>query len=213
MHYDFETLVRRDQAGSFKWNDMKIKNPDVKDNVVPLSVADMEWKNPPEIIEGLKAYLDKSILGYTGATDAYYDSVIGWMEKRHDFSPKREWIVETAGVVPGLGQMVAAFTRPEDAVLIMTPVYYPFRMSVENNKRTLVTTELINTGDSYEIDFADFEEKAAREDVTLLILCSPHNPIGRIWTEEELTKIADICLRNGVFIISDEIHFDLILPG
>ncbi len=213
MHYDFETLVRRDHAGSFKWNDMKVKNPDVKDNVVPLSVADMEWKNPPEIIEGLKEYLDQSILGYTGATDAYYDSVIGWMEKRHGFSPKREWIVETAGVVPGLGQMVAAFTEPEDAVLIMTPVYYPFRMSVENNKRTLVTTELINTGDSYEIDFTDFEEKAARKDVTLLILCSPHNPVGRIWTEEELKKIGDICLRNGVFIISDEIHFDLILPG
>lgn len=213
MHYDFETLVRRENAGSFKWNDMKKKNPDIKESVVPLSVADMEWKNPPEIIEGLKAYLDQTTLGYTGATDAYYDSVIGWMEKRHGFTPRKEWIVETAGVVPGLGQMVAAFTEPEDSVLIMTPVYYPFRMSVENNKRKLVTTELINTGVSYEIDFEDFEEKAAQEDVTLLILCSPHNPVGRIWTRGELIRIADICLRNGVFIISDEIHFDLILPG
>lgn len=213
MHYDFETLVRRNNTGSLKWNDMKNKNPNVEDCVVPLSVADMEWKNPPEIIEGLKEYLDQSIFGYTGATEAYYDSVTGWMEKRHGFSPKKEWIVETAGVVPGLSQMVAAFTKPGDAVLIMTPVYYPFRLSVENNKRTLVTSELIHTGSSYEINFADFEEKAAGEDVKLLILCSPHNPVGRIWTREELLRIAEICFNNHVFIISDEIHFDLILPG
>lgn len=213
MHYDFETLVRRNNTGSLKWNDMKNKNPNVEDCVVPLSVADMEWKNPPEIIEGLKEYLDQSIFGYTGATEAYYDSVTGWMEKRHGFSPKKEWIVETAGVVPGLSQMVAAFTKPGDAVLIMTPVYYPFRLSVENNKRTLVTSELIHTGSSYEINFADLEEKAAGEDVKLLILCSPHNPVGRIWTREELLRIAEICFNNHVFIISDEIHFDLILPG
>lgn len=213
MHYDFETLVRRNNTGSLKWNDMKNKNPNVEDCVVPLSVADMEWKNPPEIIEGLKEYLDQSIFGYTGATEAYYDSVTGWMEKRHGFSPKKEWIVETAGVVPGLSQMVAAFTKPGDAVLIMTPVYYPFRLSVENNKRTLVTSELIHTESSYEINFADLEEKAAGEDVKLLILCSPHNPVGRIWTREELLRIAEICFNNHVFIISDEIHFDLILPG
>lgn len=213
MNYDFETLVKRKNVGSFKWDDMIRKNPDVGEDVVPLSVADMELKNAPEIIDGLKAYLDEVILGYTGATDAYYDSVIGWMEKRHGFSPKREWIVETAGVVPGLGQMVAAFTEPEDAVMIMTPVYYPFRMAVEKNNRRLVTTELINTGSAYEINFEDFETKAKQEEVKLLILCSPHNPIGRIWTKEELIRMADICLDNGVFIISDEIHFDLILPG
>lgn len=213
MQYDFETLVKRENVGSFKWDDMKNKNPYLKEGVVPLSVADMELKNAPEIIEGLKEYLDHTILGYTGATEAYYDSVIRWMETRHGFSPKKEWIVETAGVVPGLGQMVAAFTQPEDAVLIMTPVYYPFRMAIENNKRKLVATELIKKGNTYEIDFDDFEAKAKKEDVKLLILCSPHNPVGRIWTKEEIMKIADICLKNGVFIISDEIHFDLILPG
>lgn len=213
MHYDFETLVRRENVGSFKWDDMKLKNPNIKDGIVPFSVADMELKNAPEIINGLKDYLDQSILGYTGATDGYYDSVIGWMEKRHGFTPKKEWIVETAGVVPGLGQMVSAFTQPEDAVMIMTPVYYPFRMAVENNGRKLVTTELINTGDSYEIDFEDFLAKAKKKEVKLLILCSPHNPVGRVWTKAELLKMAEICLENEVFIISDEIHFDLILPG
>ncbi|WP_124065315.1 MalY/PatB family protein [Clostridium sp. E02] len=213
MHYDFETLVRRENVGSFKWDDMKLKNPNIKDGIVPFSVADMELKNAPEIINGLKDYLDQSILGYTGATAGYYDSVIGWMEKRHGFTPKKEWIVETAGVVPGLGQMVSAFTQPEDAVMIMTPVYYPFRMAVETNKRKLVTTELINTGDSYEIDFEDFEAKAKEKEVKLLILCSPHNPVGRVWTEAELLKMTEICLDNEVFIISDEIHFDLILPG
>ncbi|MEY8353457.1 MalY/PatB family protein [Lachnospiraceae bacterium 54-53] len=213
MRYDFENLIKRGNAGSFKWDEMKNKNPNVGEGVVPLSVADMELKNPPEIIEGLKEFLDHNILGYTGPTEAYYDSIIQWMETRHGFSPKREWIVETAGVVPGLGQMVGAFTGPEDGVLIMTPVYYPFRMAVENNNRRLVTTELINTGKTYEIDFDDFEAKAREKDVKLLILCSPHNPVGRVWTGEELTRIADICLENGVFIISDEIHFDLILPG
>ena len=213
MKYDFDTLIKREQVGSFKWDSMKLKNPMVDERVVPLSVADMEFKNAPEIIEGLKDYLDHTVLGYTGATEEYYASVISWMEKRHGFTPKKEWFVETAGVVPGLGQMVAAFTSPEDAVMIMTPVYYPFRMAVENNKRKLVTTELINTGHSYEIDFDDFEKKAAQEDVKLLILCSPHNPVGRVWTKEELLRIAEICLEHGVFIISDEIHFDLILPG
>lgn len=213
MQYDFETLIQRKNVGSFKWDDMKRKNPGVCEDIVPFSVADMELKNAPELIEGLKKYLDHTVLGYTGATDAYYESVIGWMERRHGFSPKKEWIVETAGVVPGLGQMVAAFTKPGDAVMIMTPVYYPFRMAVENNRRRLVTTELINTGSNYEIDFGDFEKKAREKDVKLLILCSPHNPIGRVWTKEELLKIAEICLENGVYIISDEIHFDLILPG
>ena len=213
MKYDFETVVKRENVGSFKWDNMKRINPELGEGIVPFSVADMELKNPPEIIEGLKDYLDHMILGYTGATEEYYASVINWMEKRHGFRPEKEWIVETAGVVPGLGQMVAAFTKPEDAVMIMTPVYYPFRMSIEKNNRTVVTTELVNTGTSYEIDFDDFREKAARPDVTLLILCSPHNPIGRIWTKEELLEIAEICLEEKVFIISDEIHFDLILPG
>lgn len=213
MKYDFETLVKRNGIGSGKWDSMYEAVPELPDDIVPFSVADMELKNAPEIVDGLKEYLDHTILGYTGATDSYYEAVMNWMERKHSFRPQKEWFVETAGVVPAIKQMVAAFTEPSDAVLITPPVYYPFKMSVEENNRKLVESELVIRDGRYEIDFEDFEKKASQPEVTLFILCSPHNPVGRIWTREELLRICDICLRNHVFIISDEIHFDLIMPG
>lgn len=212
MIYDFETVINRKNAGSVKWNLMQQMNPDVSDDIIPFSVADMELKNPPEIIEGLKNFLDETVLGYTETYDAYYQSVLDWMEKKHGFRPKKEWCVETAGVVPALDLMVPLYTDPGDGVMIMTPVYYPFKMVIEKNGRRVVSTELIPIDDKYEIDFEDFEKKIKQPDVKLLILCSPHNPVGRVWTEEELMKIADICLENDVFILDDEIHFDLIMP-
>lgn len=213
MKYDFETLVNRRNTGSHKWEGMYEQIPDAGDEIVPLSVADMELKNPPAIIEGLKKYLDNIILGYTGETENYYKSVTSWMERRHGFSPKKEWFVMTAGVVPAIKEMVGAFTKDGDSVLMLTPVYYPFYSSVEANGRTVLGSELILEGTEYRIDFEDFAEKAARPETTLCILSSPHNPIGRIWTKEELLKLCEICLENNVFIISDEIHFDLIMPG
>ena len=213
MKYDFETLVNRKGTGSSKWGWMYEALPQAGEDVVPLSVADMELKNPPAIIEGLKKYLDNIILGYTGETEHYYESVISWMERRHGFSPKKEWFIMTAGVVPGIKEMVGAFTKPEDSVLMLTPVYYPFYMTVEEQGRKVLGSELILEDTEYKIDFDDFAEKAARPETTLFILCSPHNPIGRVWTKEELLKLAEICYENNVFIISDEIHFDLIMPG
>lgn len=213
MKYDFETLVNRKNTGAFKWDDMYKKIPSANEKTVPLSVADMEFKNPSPIIEGLKNYLDNIVLGYTGETEDYYRSVISWMERRHGFSPKKEWFVMTAGVVPAISEMVGAFTKEGDSVLMLTPVYYPFYSSVEKNKRKVLGSELILDGVEYSIDFADFEEKAKRPETTLFILCSPHNPIGRVWTKEELVRLAEICKENNVFIISDEIHFDLIMPG
>ena len=213
MKYDFETLIPRYGVGSGKWDEMREEVPDLPDDIVPLSVADMEFKNAPEIVEGLKEYLDTSILGYTHATDAYYQAVTGWMERRHGFSPKKEWFVEYAGVVPALRHMVGVFTKPGDSVMITSPVYYPFRGAAEFNRCHVVENELIEKDGRYTIDFADFEEKAKREEVKLYIFCSPHNPVGRVWTEEELRRIAEICLANDVFILSDEIHFDLIMPG
>ena len=213
MKYDFESLVNRRNTGSHKWEGMYEQLPDAGDEIVPLSVADMELKNPPAIIEGLKKYLDNIILGYTGETENYYKSVTSWMERRHGFSPKKEWFVMTAGVVPAIKEMVGAFTKDGDSVLMLTPVYYPFYSSVEANGRTVLGSELILKGTEYRIDFEDFAEKAARPETTLCILSSPHNPIGRIWTKEELLKLCEICLENNVFIISDEIHFDLIMPG
>lgn len=213
MKHDFESLVKREPLGSVKWMHMRKVNPDIGPDVIPLSAADMELKNAPEIMEGLKEYLDTAILGYTSPTKAYYDAVCGWMEKRHGWHIEKDWIVETAGVVPAIFDMVGIFTEPEDAILIMTPVYYPFSMAAKKYNRKLYTNELVEAGDTYRIDFDDLEEKAKRSETKLLILCSPHNPIGRIWTYEELERIGRICLDNGVFIVSDEIHFDLILPG
>ena len=213
MKYDFETLVDRSGQGAYKWMAMKGKNAELPEGIVPLSVADMEFKNAPEIVEGLKEYLDTAILGYTGPTDAYFDAVIGFMESRHGFSPKKEWLTEFGGVVSALRQVIGVMTNPGDSIMIMTPVYHQFRAVIEFNGCNVVENQLIEKDGKYEIDFADFEAKAARDDVKLFILCSPHNPVGRVWTETELRKIADICLANNVFVLSDEIHFDLIMPG
>ena len=213
MKYDFETVVNRRGTGSDKWDSMYERIPNAGSGIVPLSVADMEFVNAPEIKEGLKEYIDNTVLGYTGPTEAYFESVISWMERRHGFSPKKEWFVTTAGVVPALKEMVMRFTEPSDSVLMLTPVYYPFYSSVESNGRKVVGSELVLDGTEYRIDFDDFAAKAAKPEVTLMILCSPHNPIGRVWTRDELLKICEICLENHVFIISDEIHFDLIMPG
>jgi putative C-S lyase len=213
MKYDFETLVPRYGKGSFKWEELRSEDPNISDDIVPLSVADMEFKTAPAIVEGLKKYLDETSLGYTRATDAYYEAVIDWMRRRHGFEPKREWFVQFSGIVPALRHIIGVFTKPGDGVLIMTPVYHQFRMVAEHNGCNIVESELLLKDGKYEIDFEDFAAKAARNDVKLCILCSPHNPVGRVWTKEELCKIADICLENNVYLLDDEIHSDLIMPG
>ena len=213
MKYNFETLVSRKNMGASKWNLMEKMNPTVKDNTVPFSVADMEFKNPPQIVEGLKKYIDSSIFGYTEATEEYYKSICNWMERRHDWNIKKEWITEFSGVVPALHIIVRALTEKEDNVLLMTPVYYPFYKAITSNKRKVVKSKLVLCKDHYEINFEDFEKKAKLESTKLLILCNPHNPVGRVWSEEELKKIGRICIDNNVLIVSDEIHFDLIMPG
>ncbi len=213
MKYDFETLVPRHGKGSFKWEELREADPNISDDIVPLSVADMEFKTAPAIVEGLKKYLDETSLGYTRATNAYYEAVIGWMKRRHGVDVKREWFVQFSGVVPALRHIIGVFTNPGDSVLIMTPVYHQFRMVAEDNGCEIVTSKLLLNDGRYEIDFDDFAEKAAREDVKLCILCSPHNPVGRVWTKEELCRVAEICLENNVYLLADEIHSDLIMPG
>lgn len=212
MKYDFTTVVNRAEQGSTKWSEL-VRDGARPEQLVPFSVADMELKHPPELVQGLQQYTEQMIFGYTQATDAYYESVQDWMERRHGFRPPREWFVEFPGVVPALREMVRVFTRPEDSVLILTPVYYPFRAVVRGNHRTLVESELIDTGTSYDIDFADVERKLAQPEVTLMILCSPHNPVGRVWSRAELVRLCELCKKHEVFLLADEIHFDLILPG
>ncbi len=210
--YDFETLVSRRNLGSVKWEEAN-KNNKGNEEIIPFSVADMEFKNAPEIIEGLKEYAEKAIYGYTSATEEYYNAVCSWMKKRHDYDIDKEWIVETAGVVPALHTIVKALTDKNDGIMIMTPVYYPFYGAIENHNRKIVKNKLIYKDGKYTIDFDDFEKKAATDHVKMLILCNPHNPVGRVWTKDELKRIGDICLKNNMIVVSDEIHFDLIMPG
>lgn len=209
--YDFETVVNRSTQGSGKW--MSLSEEEVKRGVIPYSVADMEFKVAPEIIEGLKAHLDTDILGYTIPTDEYFKAVCSFLKRHHDIETKKEDILLTPGVVTALFHSVAAFTELGDEVAILTPVYYPFSMVINQQKRTLVTSELIYENGKYTIDFEDLEKKLSSEKCKLMIFCSPHNPVGRVWTKEEVEKIAELCAKHNVYLISDEIHMDLMMPG
>jgi putative C-S lyase len=213
MKHDFTTRVDRRGCGAAKWEDMFRKKPNVSPGVVPLSVADMELVNPPEIIEGLKTFLDHTVLGYTMATGAYKKAVADWMRRRHNWSIREEWITLSPGVVPAFFIAVQAFTEPGDGVIIQRPVYYPFTFAVERNNRRLVNNPLVLENQTYRIDYEDLEKKARDPKNKLLIFCSPHNPVGRVWKKEELQRVAEICNRHGVMVISDEIHFDLLMPG
>lgn len=213
MKYDFETYINKRGTGSVKWAEMHKKNANVPDGIVPLSVADMEFRTPPEIVAGLKDYLDTMNVGYTQATHAYYDAVKHWMKTRHDFDVRDEWIVTTPGVVLALGIAVRTFTQPGEGVIIMPPVYYPFRLVVEQQGRKLVENPIAQNNGAFGIDFDDLEKQAADPNNKMLLLCSPHNPVGRVWTIEELRMVGDICARHGVLVVSDEIHNDLVMPG
>lgn len=213
MNYDFKTLVSRKAVGSSKWDSMVKNNGNISDDIVPFSVADMEFINAPEIKEGLKKYIDSTILGYTGATENYYKSICNWMERRHNWKINKEWIVEFEGVVPAIHTIVQALTNEGDGVMVMTPVYYPFYKSIRNHNRKIIETELKLDNNKYEINFEDLLEKAKNPNTKMLILCNPHNPVGRVWSEKELREIGKICIDNNVIVVSDEIHFDLIMPG
>lgn len=190
-----------------KWDLMK---PGLAPDIVPLSVADMEFASPPAIVAALEDTARSGLWGYTGWGDRYFNALHGWMSSRHGWEVKREWIVRVNGVVQGLNAAVRALTRPGDGVVIQPPVYPPFFRSVRDNGRTLVENPLRLENGRYEMDFDDLEQKLSRPDVTALILCSPHNPVGRVWTEEELRRVGNLCLKHGVLVISDEIHCDLV---
>lgn len=213
MKYDFETVVNRFNQGSYKYEQMLGWNPNVSQEIIPFSVADMELKNAPEIVEGLKNYIDTHILGYTLPTTNYLNAVCKWMKKRHGWDIKPEWIVGSSGVVGAFYSAIKALTKPGDGVIIMTPTYYPFYSAIDLNGRKVVKNPLLNTGETYLIDYNDLEQKARDPENKILLFGSPHNPVGRVWKIEELQKVAEICLKNDILIISDEIHFDLIMPG
>lgn len=210
--YDFTTWHRRMGIGAEKW--AALETDGVSDpSVIPFSVADMEWETAPEIQQALAEKAVYGCYGYTVASKEYNDALVNWMKKRHGWSVDPEWLVQSYGVVPAVGVTLQSVTQPGDGVLIQTPVYHPFRNVIVSLGRTVVENPLKYENGRYEMDFDDLEAKAARPDVKLLLLCSPHNPVGRVWTREELMRLAEICNRNHVLVFSDEIHFDFVFSG
>ncbi len=207
MRYDFDEIVPRRGTSSYKWDSAP------SDDVLPLWVADMDFRTAPPITDALRRRVEHGIFGYTRVPDDYYDAVISWFASRHGWTIGRGQIVYTSGVVPALSAIIKALTCPGDKVLIQTPVYNCFFSSIRNNGCEAVSNPLIYTGDSYVIDFDDLERKAADARVKLMLLCNPHNPAGRVWTRSELMRIGEICLRHGVTVVSDEIHCELTFAG
>lgn len=205
--FDFDTVINRRGTNSYKWDIVK------EEDVIPLWVADMDFKAAPAILEALKKRVEHGVFGYTLVPDSYYEAIINWFARRHNWQIDRLWIIYTTGVVPAVSCAIKALTLPGEKVLIQTPDYNCFFSSIKNNGCEVAENELVRRGDSYEVDFEDFERQCADEKTTVFLLCNPHNPAGRVWTKEELERMNDICLTHGVRVISDEIHCELVMPG
>ncbi|MGI5858610.1 MAG: MalY/PatB family protein [Tepidanaerobacteraceae bacterium] len=210
-NYDFDKVIDRSKNYSSKWDELgKMYG---RDDLLPLWVADMDFMSPKPVIEAIEARAKQGIYGYTSKPESYFESVARWMKKRHDWDVKTDWMIFSPGVVPALSFIVNALTHPGDKILVQSPVYYPFFKVIENNGRRVVNNPLLFNDGRYTMDFDDLEEKVKDPQVKLLFLCSPHNPVGRVWTEEELKKLGRICIDNNILIISDEIHQDILYPG
>lgn len=207
MIYDFDQLNVRRGTNSYKWD--SAADPDV----LPMWVADMDFRTVPAVTEALQRRVAHGIFGYTRVPDAYYEAVAWWFAHRHGWTIDRDWIVYTTGVVPALSALIKAMTQPGDKVLVQTPVYNCFFSSIRNNGCEVLTNPLLRQGDTYVVDYEDLERKVSDPGTKLLVLCNPHNPAGRVWTRDELYRIGSICFRHGVFVISDEIHCELVQPG
>ena len=205
MSYDFSKMTNRWNTGSYKW--------DIKENELPMWVADMDFETAPEIVEALHTRVDHSIFGYNIVPEEFYTSIQNWWDRRHHFKMDAEWMMFCTGVVPAISSIVRKVTTVGENVLIQSPVYNIFYNSILNNGRHVLSSDLVYENGEYHIDFADLEEKLARPQTTLMILCNPHNPIGRIWDKETLQKIGDLCAKHHVIVLSDEIHCDIVESG
>ncbi|MCL2087428.1 MAG: pyridoxal phosphate-dependent aminotransferase [Oscillospiraceae bacterium] len=208
MKYNFDEIVNRSDTNSLKFDFVRENN--MPDDVLPMWVADMDFPAPPEVLEDIHNAVSHGIFGYTEAKEGYYNAVINWFKERFGYEATRREIVKAPGIVFALAQAIRAFTEKSDAILIQTPVYYPFYDIIHDNDRTLVTNPLVYSDKKYSIDFADFEQKIVQNNVKLFLLCSPHNPVGRVWTKAELERLNEICIKHDVLIISDEIHCDFV---
>ena len=211
MPVDFDTVPNRRGTNCFKYD--FAREMGMSEDVLPLWVADMDFPTAPAVLERLHALAEHGIFGYTGVKDAYFSAVHNWYAQRFGWETQRSWLVTTPGVVFAIAIAIQAFTQKGDAILIQQPVYYPFADKVTENDRQLVVNPLILKNGRYEMDFADMERKIADNHVKMLLLCSPHNPVGRVWTKEELLRVGEICQKHGVLVVSDEIHADFTYAG
>lgn len=206
MKYDFDKTIDRRATNSYKWDS-------APEGVLPMWVADMDFRTAPAIIDALQKRVAHGIFGYTRVPDAYYDAVTSWFSRRHGWDIDREWIIYTSGVVPAVSAVIKALTVPGDKVIVQTPVYNCFFSSIRNNGCEIVSNPLRRTADTYEMDFDALERCAADPRAKVMLLCNPHNPAGRVWTPDEQTRLGNICLRNGVTVVADEIHCELVYQG
>ncbi|MBO5626119.1 MAG: pyridoxal phosphate-dependent aminotransferase [Prevotella sp.] len=208
MKYDFDEIIPRRGTNCVKWDEA------AGEDVIPLWVADMDFRTFPPIIEALHRRVDHGVFGYTHVPQSYYESVIRWFRDRHGLNGvEREDIIYTSGVVPAISAIIRGLMLPGDKVLVQTPVYNCFFSSIRNQGCIVEENHLVYAHNTYTIDWEDFERKCSDSRVRIFLLCNPHNPAGRVWTEEELRRMGEICLRHGVFVISDEIHCELVMPG
>ena len=205
MPYDFDKPVDRRNTQSLKW--------DVKEHELPMWVADMDFQTAPEIQAAIQERAAHGVFGYSIVPEEWYQAYMDWWKRRHGFSMEKEWLVFCMGVVPAISSMVRKLTTAGENVLVQTPVYNIFFNSIVNNGRNIVESPLQYDGDTYHMDFEDLEQKLSNPQTTLMILCNPHNPVGRIWNREELGRVGDLCRKHHVIVISDEIHCDLTSPG
>lgn len=209
MKYDFDKNITREETCSVKY-DLRQRIFGSQE-LIPMWVADMDFETPEFIREAVIKRADHPIYGYSFRSDSYVESIVDWLERRHRWTTQKEWFVFSPGIVPALNFAVLSLTKPGDGVLIQPPVYFPFFSAINDHHRKLLQNKLVYSHGRYSIDFDDFEKKA--KEASLFLLSNPHNPVGRVWSKSELIQMADICLKHGVTIVSDEIHNDLILPG
>ena len=209
---NFDAVVNRKNTDCLKYDIAKRRG--MPEDVLPLWVADMDFETSSYVEDALVERAKEGIFGYSEVQNPYFEIVANWMKTYHNWEPEEEWLIKTPGVVFALAMAVKAYTQPGDSVLIQLPVYYPFSEVITDNGRKVVSSNLYQGEDNrYHIDFADLEKKITEEHVKLFFLCNPHNPVGRVWTPEELWRIGDICLHNGVFVVADEIHCELVYEG
>ncbi|MGL5650721.1 MAG: MalY/PatB family protein [Paraclostridium sp.] len=210
MNYNFDTIIDRSNNFAAKWSEMDKKYG--TNDLIPMWVADMDFKAAPCIIDALKNRLEQGIYGYTTRPNSYNESIVNWVSRRFGWNIKSEWLVFSPGVIPAISILIQELTNEGDKIMIQEPVYSPFNSVVKDNKRELVISPLKKLEDgNYVMDYEDIESKI--KDVKIFILCNPHNPVGRVWTKEELKQLGDICIKHNVKVISDEIHSDIIFKG